>query len=456
VAGCATPSIDRYILQAEAGQQQVRMKGSRGYLSREDSRAILDAVAKKSPQAGPLERHAALEEKLSGNPLSVGNRVTLLEDGAETYRSMLAAIAGARHHVHMETYIFEADDTGKQFAEALIARARAGVKVRLIYDGVGSLKTPKEFFKTMADAGVELLEFNPISAKGLAKDGLEGFNQRDHRKITIVDGRTAFLGGINISDVYGTSYASRSRQGAREGGDGVDVKDKPWRDMQTRIEGPGVAEVQRAFLKQWARRRDEAPITDKAYYPTIPAVGPHILRVMEGSPADEGINDVYAAFISAIDNAEKEVRVMNSYFVPHDELRRALREAAQRGVEVTLILPGHSDSWLTYYAGRSYYADLLHAGVKIYERKNRILHAKTATVDGVWATVGSTNLDWRSLLYNDEINVVVLGADFAGQLNAVLKGDMANSDEITREAWDRRPLDARAKEAAAKAWARLL
>jgi len=433
------------------------MKGSRGYLSAEQSKAILDSLGKKTPDAGLLERHAAIEQALSGNPLSMGNRVTLLEDGPETYRSMLAAIAGARHHVHLETYIFEADDTGQQFAAALVARAKAGVKVRVIYDAVGSLKTPKEFFQAMADGGVELLEFNPISAKGLAKDGLDGFNQRDHRKVTIVDGRVAFLGGINISDVYGASSTGASaRRETRERGDNVEVKDKPWRDQQTRIEGPGVAEVQRAFLKQWARRRDEAPIEDKAYYPTIAATGPHILRVMEGSPADEGINAVYAAFISAIDSAEKEVLIMNPYFVPHEELRRALREAAQRGVAVTLILPGHSDSWLAYYAGRSYYDDLLKAGVRIHERKNRILHAKSATVDGVWATVGSTNLDWRSLLYNDEINVVVLGAEFAGQLNAALRQDLANSDEITREAWERRPLEARAKEAAAKAWARLL
>jgi cardiolipin synthase len=236
----------------------------------------------------------------------------------------------------------------------------------------------------------------------------------------------------------------------------VAPKDRPWRDMQTRIEGPAVAEVQRSFVEQWARRRDEPKIADKAYFPALAQAGPHIVRVMEGSPKDEGLNDVYAAFISAIDSAEKEVRIMNPYFVPHEELRRALREAAQRGVDVSLILPGHSDSWLSYYAGRAYYADLLEAGVKIYERKNRILHAKSATVDGVWSTVGSTNLDWRSLLYNDEINVVVLGSEFATQLNEVFRGDIANSDLITRESWAQRPLDARAKEAAAKAWARLL
>ena len=433
------------------------MKGSRGYLSAEQSKAVIEKLKSQAPDAGVLERHLAIEQALSGDPLSVGNRVTLLEDGKQTYDAMLKAIRGARHHVHVETYIFEADDTGKLFADAFIAKAQAGVKVRVIYDAVGCIKTPKEFFKRMSDGGVELLEFNPISAQGVTKDGLDALNRRDHRKITIIDGRTAFLGGINISDVYGTSSTgTRARRETRERGETVAVADRPWRDMQTRIEGPGVAEVQRAFLKQWSRRRNEAPITDKAYYPTIPALGPHILRVMEGSPADEGINDVYAAFVSAIDSAEKEVRIMNPYFVPHEELRRALRDAAQRGVDVTLILPGHSDSWLAYYAGRSYYDELLHAGVKIYERKNRILHAKSATVDGVWSTVGSTNLDWRSLLYNDEINVVVLGGDFAGQLNGVFANDLSNSEEITRAAWESRPLEARAKEAAAKAWARLL
>jgi cardiolipin synthase A/B len=457
LASCATPSIDQYLLQAEAGATPVQLKGARGYLSREQSKAILEQLQKKSPDAGLLERHVALEQSLSGNPLSLGNRVTLLEDGKQTYAAMLAAIGAARHHVHLETYIFEADDTGNEFSAALVARAKAGVKVRVIYDAVGSMKTPKEFFRQMTDGGVEVLEFNPISAQTLAKGGLELLNQRDHRKITIVDGRVAFLGGINISDVYGASSSGASaRRATHERGETVAVEEKPWRDMQSRIEGPAVADVQRAFLKQWARRRDERLIDDKAYYPTLPQVGPHIVRVMEGSPKDEGLNDVYAAFLSAVDNAEKEVRIMNPYFVPHEELRRALREAAKRGVEVTLILPGHSDSWLAYYAGRSYYGDLLEAGVRIYERRNRVLHAKSATVDGVWATVGSSNLDWRSLLYNDEINVVVLGPDFAGGLNAVLQGDLAASDEITREAWAHRPLDARAKELAARAWARLL
>jgi cardiolipin synthase len=226
--------------------------------------------------------------------------------------------------------------------------------------------------------------------------------------------------------------------------------------MQTRIVGPVVADLQRAFLEQWAQQKKEKQIEDRAYYPHLTAQGPHVIRAIEGSPAEEGVNAMYIAFISAIDNAEKEVLMMNPYFVPHERLVQALEDAAKRGVDVKLILPSRSDSWLAFYAGRSFYEHLLESGVKIFERNDRILHAKTATVDGVWSTVGSTNLDWRSLLYNDEINAVVIGPEFAEQMNAVFRRDMAESSEITRESWHGRSIEERIKEKAARAWARFL
>jgi cardiolipin synthase len=435
----------------------VRLKGGRGVLSAAQSKAIIDELKRKAPDAGLLEKHIAIEEALAGNPLSIGNRVVLLEDGPATYNAMLAAIKGAKHHVHMETYIFEADDVGKQFAAALGERARAGVKVRLIYDAVGSNKTPKEFFKEIAASGVEVVEFNPLAPGTALKGGLEGLNHRDHRKLTVVDGRVAFVGGINISGVY-ASMSRGSAIGRSRGGDDDDppFDKRPWRDLQTRIEGPVVADLQRAFLKQWARQKKESPIEGKEYYPTLANQGLHLVRAIEGSPEEQGVNAMYVAFIYAVDNAESEVLIMNPYFVPHAELRRALGDAARRGVAVTLVLPSRSDSWLAYHAGRSYYGDLLEAGVKIFERKDRMLHAKTATVDGVWSTVGSTNLDWRSLLYNDEINAVVIGPEFAAQMNGVFRKDLAQSEEITREKWVERPIDQRLKELAAKAWARWL
>ncbi len=452
VGGCATAPIDRYLLRAEADVNDVRFKNAHGVLSRARSKAIFDKLNRQSPDSGVLERHMAVEQALTDNPLSVGNQVALLEDGPKTYAAMLAAIGAAKQSVHLETYIFDADEIGTQFAAALSGRALAGVKVRLIYDSAGSFKTPKAFFKAMSDSGVEVVEFNPISPEAVVKGGFAALNHRDHRKLTVVDGRIAFLGGINISSVYGSVSGSLHRKND----DDEPFEKRPWRDTQVRIEGPVVADLQHAFLNQWARQKKEAPIDDKAYFPSIPAQGSLVVHAIEGSPKADGLNEMYVAFVSAVENSEKEVLIMNPYFVPHESLRRSLADAARRGVDVKILLPSHSDSSLAYHAGHSFFGDLLEAGVKIYERKDRMLHAKTAVIDGVWSTVGSTNLDWRSLLYNDEINAVVLGPEFAGRMAAVFRGDLADSEEITLEKWRNRPIEDRLKELVARIWARFL
>jgi len=445
----------------------VRIEGARGPLGKAQSEAILAKLKAKSPQTSILDKHVAIEESLNDNPLTTGNRVTLLEDGKATYGAMLAALRGARSSINLESYIFEDDDIGREFASVLKARAGAGVKVRLIYDSVGSLKTPKEFFADMVAAGVQVVEFNPLSPQTVLKSGPLALNHRDHRKLTVVDGKVAFLGGINISGVYGSLGSSGSGSAAGSSGSkgtpgkDYDPKDppfdkRPWRDTQVRIEGPAVADLQKSFAGHWKEQKKEDLSADKAYFPALSPQGPSVVRVIEGHPADKGFNAVYLTVISAIDSAETDVKVTMAYFVPHEELLRALKEAAGRGVDVKLVLPSRTDSWLVFQAGRSYYEDLLEAGVKIYERKTRLLHAKTATIDGVWSTVGSTNLDWRSLVDNEELNAVVLGPEFAAQMNAEFEKDLANSNAITREQWARRGIVDRVKEAAAKAWARLL
>jgi cardiolipin synthase len=456
LAACATvPDLDRFLLQTE----QVRLEGSRGALTHAQSQKIIEELKRRSPETGILDRHVAVEEALSGNPLSVGNKVIPLEDGQQTYTQMLNEIKGAKHHVHMEMYIFEDDEVGQLFAVAMKARASAGVRVRLIYDSVGSINTPKSFFKDMADAGVEVVEFNPVNPVNVLTGGLR-LQRRDHRKLVVIDGRVAILGGINISDVYGSVSSGGRRSGGSQtsggsGGDDPPFEKRPWRDLQVRIDGPVVADLQRAFIKQWQRTKKEL-LDDKAYFPPLKPEGVHVVRAVETSPAEQGVNTLYLALISAIESAETEVLITNAYFVPHPQLLEALRDAARRGVDVKLILPSKTDHALVYHAGRSYYEDLLETGVKIFERKTRMLHSKSAVIDGVWSTVGSTNLDWRSLVYNDELNAVVLGPEFARQMNAVFAKDLANSEEITRDQWARRPLKDRLKEVSARAWAYLL
>lgn len=482
VSACASlQPLDRYLLQAEPAQAQV--EGARGVLTRAQSRKIIEGLKDSAPDSALLKRHIAIEEALAGNPLSIGNKVSLLEDGQASYAAMLAAIGSAKHHVHMEMYIFEDDEVGKLFADALKKRAKAGLKVRLLYDSVGSINTDKAFFKDLQDAGVDVVEFNPVSVTNVLKDGLR-IQNRDHRKLLVADGRVAILGGINISGVYGsiTTAAGSARKsdsaapGSSGGGGGSSSlsgsgtgkgKDAdydrnnppfdqlPWRDLQVRIEGPVIGDLQRAFLKQWEKWAKQS-VDDKAFFPQLKNEGPHVVRAMEGSPSEKGVNSMYVALISAIENADVEVAIMNAYFVPHPQLRQALIDAAKRGVDVKLILPGQSDNRLVFHAGRSYYEELLEGGVKIYERQTRMLHSKSAMVDRVWSTVGSTNLDWRSLFYNDELNLVVLGPDFAARISDVFAKDLANSKRVTPEEWHLRPISDRFREASARAWAYFL
>ena len=223
-----------------------------------------------------------------------------------------------------------------------------------------------------------------------------------------------------------------------------------WRDTHLQLRGPVVADLQKLFLATWAAQKG-TPLASKNYFPPPQNAGRTVVRAMGSSP-EEPFSQIYATLLSAIGSAETSVRLTNAYFAPDPQLLAALEAAAQRGVDVTLLLPSQTDSWLVFHAGRRHYARLLRAGVKIFERRDVILHSKTALVDGVWATVGSTNLDWRSFLHNHELDAVVLGADFGRQLEAVFDRDLAVSDQITLEAWQRRGLDLRVKELFSRAW----
>jgi len=440
-AGCGTlPTIVPDMGQRPS--RAVRLEGARGPLSAQESKAILVRLESRGVETGIFERHLALEEGVAGSPLTVGNKVVLLQDGPATFQAMFEAIGSAKDHIHMETYIIEDDEVGRKFAAALTAKQAQGVEVALIYDSVGALGTPKEFFKHLKDNGVKVVEYNPINPL-TAKAGWD-VNQRDHRKLLIVDGRSAFLGGINISSVYsGGSSPWDSRQ--RPAGS------PPWRDTHLKVEGPVVAEFQKLYLDTWAKQKG-LPLASRNHFPASGAKGGELVRAIGSSP-DDAFSLIYATLISAIGAAESSVLLTNAYFVPDPQLLAALKDAAARGVDVKIILPSRTDSWLVFHAGRSYYTELIAGGVKLYERSGALLHAKTAIIDGVWSTVGSTNLDWRSFLHNDEVNAVILGQEFGAQMRRVFDADLAASEAITRERWRARAPGNHLREAAARIWA---
>ena len=436
----ACSSFPRIVPDMARSARAPQIEGARGPLSAARSKAILDGLGGAAGPTDVLSRHLALEQAISDSPLLGGNKVELLQDGPSTYRAMFAAIDAARDHINMETYILEDDEVGRRFADALIAKQQQGVQVNLIHDGVGTLATPAEFFTRLADAGVKVLEFNPVNPLG-AKAGWD-VNQRDHRKLLVVDGKTAFLGGINISSVYSSGSFSRGARSA-PGGPG-------WRDTDLQIDGPVVAELQKLFLETWARQQGE-PLPARTYFPALAPQGKEVVHAI-GSTPDDPYSLIYATLISAIDAAQREVLLTNAYFVPDPQLRAALTAAVARGVDVKLVLPSRTDSALVFHAGRSYYDELLSAGVRVYERKDVVLHAKTALIDGVWSTVGSTNLDWRSFLHNQELNAVVLGAAFGQRMRAAFDADLAQSDEVTLAQWQQRSVDLRVKEMFARLW----
>ncbi len=446
LVGCK--SLPRVVPDLDRRPPPVQLEGSRGPLSAERSRAILERLRAGGQGTDVLSRHLALEEAIVGSPLTVGNKADLLEDGPATYKAMLAAIEKAKDHIHMETYILDDDEVGQQFAAALIAKQRQGVQVRLIHDSVGTIGTPKEFFQRLADAGIQVIEFNPINPAQARKEW--ELNERDHRKLLIVDGRIAFLGGINISGVYSSGSMSSGSSSGKMSDKKSDIDGIPWRDTHVQLQGPVVAEFQKLFLETWAAQKGPDMVASN-HYPVPVRAGSEVVRAIGSSPKDS-YSLIYATLLSAIASAETSVYLTNAYFAPDPQLLEALEDAARRGVDVKLILPGKTDSWLIFHAGRNYYTQLLKAGVKIYERQGVILHTKTGSVDGVWSTIGSTNLDWRSFLHNYELNAVVLGAEFAGQLQKLFDADLAGSKQVTLEEWQRRGLNLRFKEFFARMW----
>jgi len=432
--GCATlPDVSGMIDGAPTGQPPRQISSSKGLLSPQKSKAIMDRLKRSVAPTDILGRHTAVVESVTDSPLIKGNKILLLSDGKAAYAAMFKALRNARDHINLESYIIEDDETGRKFADLLLQKQAEGVQVNLIYDSMGSMNTPASFFQRLQSGGIQVVEFNPVNPLQARKTW--GLTHRDHRKILIVDGKVAIIGGINISKVYSSAPFKRHKN-----------KKAPihWRDTDIQVSGPAVAEFQKLFLDTWQKQKGPK-LSERNYFPALKEEGNALVRVI-GSIEGEHNRIPFVVYVSALSFAEHSIHLTNSYFIPDDQILKALVDAARRGVDVKIILPGITDSQLALHAQRHYYSELLQAGVKVYEHSTSLLHAKTATIDTVWSTVGSTNMDFLSLLNNDEVNAVILNHEFANEMEKMFAGDLADSRQITWAEWQKRPVLPRVRE----------
>ena len=360
------------------------------------------------------------------NPSPVrGNRVELLENGDQMFPAMLEAIRGAKETVNLESYIFWSGEIASKFRDALAEAARRGVEVRILVDGVGSgrkLSTSDQ--NALRQSGCRLTMYHPVRPWMLDR-----FNNRTHRRVLVVDGRIGFTGGAGIADIWLGDADSEEH----------------WRDTQVRIQGPVVSELQTAFQENWAEAQGEALLGER-FYPRLEPAGTAQAQVLASS-GKSGTSPVKLLYAVAIAAASQRILLANSYFVPDRDAVRLLADAARRGVDVRILVPGKiNDVPMTKAAGKSGFGDLLRAGVKMYEYQKTMLHNKTMVVDGLFATIGSTNFDNRSFRLNDEINLTVYDADFARRLEESFRRDLERSHPYTLREWTGRSLRERVVE----------
>jgi len=366
---------------------------------------------------------ATLEAHLA-TPVVGGNRVTLLLNGDEIFPAKLAAVRAARTSINYAEYFWGEGAAGQELADALAERCRAGVAVKVLLDGVGTLAMPEAHVATLTRAGCRVQTF-----RGLAGWRARRHNYRNHRRTLVVDGRLGISGGSGVSDKW-------AGDGRQEG---------HWRDTDVRLEGPAVEWLQAAFAENWREETHEL-LGGAAYFPgPLPAGGDTRVQIVRSSPAG-GSYAVYTMVLLAMASARRSILVTNPYFVLDDRMTDALLAAARRGVRVVALTPGKIDHNLVRSASRRDFGRLLQGGVQIFEYQASLLHAKTLVVDAAWGTVGSTNLDNRSFALNDEINVAIHDAGFAGRMQEVFERDLQRARRVTYEEWRRRGLKERLME----------
>jgi cardiolipin synthase A/B len=358
-----------------------------------------------------------------GTSFIEGNKVTLLWKGKESFYTIFKAIEQAKEIVCLEFYIFRNDETGSELADILKKKASEGVKVYLLYDHFGSLFTPMKFWESLRRSGVQIRASRPFK-------WLDPFHyvHRDHKKLIIIDGKSAFTGGLNIANEYRGYHIIK--------------KTRSWRDTGIFLEGPIAKTLLGIFRKTWEIWKGspiEFDVDVEAAEGGLP-----VIPIFTSSA--KGRRKMRKLLYYSIDNARSSIYLTTAYFTPSRRMIHVLENAESRGVDVKLLLPGRSDITAAHYAGRAFFTKLLRAGVEIYNYRGEILHAKTAVFDGMWSVIGSANLDFQSLRRNDEGNVGIVDENFGRQLSDIFHEDLKKSEEITLDKWLKRPFLERVKE----------
>jgi cardiolipin synthase len=358
-----------------------------------------------------------LASRVRAFPVSHGNAVTFYDDTHPAYDALLTAVEAARHHINLEYFIFRPDETGRRLLEVLTAKAKAGVQVRLLYDSVGTRNLGRRALQPLRDAGGKVAAFLPINP---IRSRLR-INLRNHRKIVVVDGAVGFTGGMNIGDEY---LGKSPRFGY-------------WRDQVLRLEGPGVAGLQRIFMEDWDFAAGET-LDAPDYFPARSKVGDAVVQVVESGP-DQELNSIREILFAAILSARERLWMASPYFVPDTGLLDAIRLASYRGVDVRLLCLLHPDKWIAFYAAHYYWSDLMRVGMKIYQYAKGMMHSKIMLVDGQWGLVGSANLDNRSLHLNFEAGCILHTPALVSELEASFLRDLENSVSLDAQKFAARP-----------------
>ena len=345
------------------------------------------------------------------------NRVEIFTNGSQFYPAMRDAILEAEHSINLEAYIFQPGDAADMLVEAMIARAKAGVEVRVVLDAIGSSYLRNSAARRLSDNGCRVAFYQPITWYRLHR-----LNNRTHRELLVIDGRVAFTGGAGVADWW---YKP--------------VHGPTWRDTMARIEGPIAAAIQGTFAENWLEACGEI-LTGPRHWPPLEPAGPAGAMLVKSSPSDRATVS-RVVFQMLLDGAVSSIDIATPYFLPDKAFRKGLVRAAQRGVQVRVVVPGrHTDQRWVRLASRRMYRELLAGGVRMFEYRPAMTHVKTITVDGVWAMIGTTNIDNRSFEHNDEVNVAFREQGVTARLCQDFEADLAASDEVTMDEWIARPL----------------